>query len=215
MLVAAFAALSLLGSTAWAENDKAGDFDYYVMALSWTPSWCASEGDGRGSDQCEPNKGYGFTLHGLWPQHERGWPDYCRTDKPDPSRRQTNAMTDIMGSGGLAWHQWKKHGRCSGLSARDYLALSRRAYETIERPEVLRHLKTQIKVDPDVIEQAFIEANPDLASDGVTVTCRDGRISEVRICLTKALSPRSCGVDTRRDCGYSAEFSPLRRRVDR
>ena len=37
-------------------------------------------------------------------------------------------MADIMGSGGSAWHQWKKHGRCSGLSPDDFFALSREAY---------------------------------------------------------------------------------------
>jgi hypothetical protein len=105
-------ALIALAAPAQAENDRAGVFDYYVLALSWSPSWCALEGDAREAAQCAPGKGLGFTLHGLWPQHERGWPDYCRSDKSDPSRRQSGAMADIMGDGGLAWHQWKKHGRC-------------------------------------------------------------------------------------------------------
>jgi ribonuclease T2 len=204
-------ALIALAAPAQAENDRAGVFDYYVLALSWSPSWCALEGDAREAAQCAPGKGLGFTLHGLWPQHERGWPDYCRSDKSDPSRRQSGAMADIMGDGGLAWHQWKKHGRCSGLSAEAYFDLSRRAYASVVLPPVLSKLAEPIRVDPKVIERAFLEVNPDMAADGVTVTCKQGRISEVRICLTKSLEPRACGVDTLSDCAYPADISPIRR----
>ena len=127
-----------LAAAARAEGERAGDFDYYVLALSWTPSWCALEGDARGSAQCDAGQGYGFTLHGLWPQYDEGWPSFCPTAERAPSRAMTGAMTDIMGSSGLAWHQWRKHGTCTGLSAEDYFRLSRLAYESITRPELLR-----------------------------------------------------------------------------
>ncbi|MEL7275780.1 MAG: ribonuclease T, partial [Pseudomonadota bacterium] len=100
--------LLLLLAALPARSDSAGEFDYYVLALSWSPSWCAAEGDARGADQCDPRHDHGFILHGLWPQYESGYPEYCRSSLRDPSRRQTGAMEDIMGSGGLAWHQWKK-----------------------------------------------------------------------------------------------------------
>ena len=51
-----------------------------------------------------------------------------------------------------------------------------------------------------VVEEAFLETNPQLARDQITITCTDGRIQEVRICLDKDLSPRRCGTDTIRDC---------------
>ena len=92
---------------ALAENDKAGDFDYYVMALSWSPNWCEIEGDSKNSDQCDARHDHGWILHGLWPQYHRGFPSNCNTPERSPSRSQTNAMADIMGTGGLAWHQWK------------------------------------------------------------------------------------------------------------
>ena len=98
-----FRALVLLMFTtlpAMADGERAGKFDYYVMALSWTPNWCALEGDRKKSDQCDDDTGFGFTLHGLWPQFNVGWPSYCRGTARAPSRRQTNAMTDIMGAGG-------------------------------------------------------------------------------------------------------------------
>ena len=110
-------ALSFTAAAPAVAQDRAGEFDYYVLALSWSPSWCATQGRGRDEPQCEPRRRTGFVVHGLWPQYERGWPDHCATDERDPSRRESQAMADVMGSGGLAWYQWQKHGRCSGLVA--------------------------------------------------------------------------------------------------
>lgn len=210
-LIRAFAALLALSAAASAEGERPGDFDYYVMALSWNASWCKREGDARGADQCDPKHDHGFTLHGLWPQSEQGWPSYCRTSKRDPSRRQSGEMADIMGSGGLAWYQWKKHGRCSGLSGTDYYRLSRLAYDSVTRPPILRQLPRDMDLPPKVIEDAFLEANPDLDPDGVTVACRDGYIAEVRICLTRDLAPRRCSPEARRDCSVrTAEMPKMR-----
>src|SRR6476661_2195277 len=102
------AALALMTLAAPLRAQVAGDFDYYVLSLSWSPNWCATEGE-AGDAQCEPGAGYGWILHGLWPQYEEGWPDDCDTAARDPSRRDTAMMSDIMGSGGLAWHAWQKH----------------------------------------------------------------------------------------------------------
>ncbi len=190
---------------------RAGEFDYYVLALSWNAAWCAAEGDARDAAQCEPGRSIGFILHGLWPQYENGWPEYCETAQPDPSRAETAAMADIMGSGGLAWHQWKKHGRCSGLDPTAYFALARAAWQAIERPAALRRISTPRRLAPGAIEQAFLEANPGLGPEGVTVTCKDRRFREVRICLTKELVPRPCTGRAARDCAIGAPlFAPMR-----
>ncbi|PZQ97913.1 MAG: ribonuclease T [Cereibacter sphaeroides] len=192
--------LSPLAGPVRADGQRAGDFDYYVLSLGWSPNWCAREGDARRDDQCDPRHNFGFTLHGLWPQYETGYPSYCRTAARDPSRGESAAMADISGSGGLSWYQWKKHGRCSGLSARDYFALSRQAYDSMKMPDVFQRLNRDITLPASVVEDAFIEANPGLARDQITVTCADGMIQEVRICLTTDLTPRRCGPDVIRDC---------------
>ncbi len=204
-------ALALTAGPSAAEGERAGDFDYYVMALSWTPSWCAIEGDARGSDQCDADTGFGWTLHGLWPQYESGWPSYCLTNHRNPSRSDTAAQTDLFGSGGLAWHQWNKHGRCAGVSSGSYYELSRQAYDSINRPEIFRKLDKTYRLPIRVVEEAFIKANPDLAPDMITLSCRDGYVQEARICLTKDLELRSCGRDVRRDCTMTdAQMDPLR-----
>lgn len=192
-------------------GDKPGVFDYYVLALSWSPTWCALEGDARRAPQCRSSKDYGWVLHGLWPQYERGYPEHCQTTARAPSRRQTAEMADIMGSSGLAWYQWKKHGSCSGLSSADYYALARKAFESIQRPQILRRLDRPVTLKATVIETAFLEANRQLSRDMITITCRQGRIQEARICLSKSLEPRRCGSDVRRDCTLpNALLDPVR-----
>ena len=194
-----------------AQDDRAGVFDYYVLALSWSPTWCALEGDARGSPQCDASRDLGWVLHGLWPQYHRGWPSNCRTTEPQPSRAMTATMADIMGTSGLAWYQWQKHGRCSGLSARDYFALSRRAYEAVNRPAILRQLDKPVRLPARVIEQAFLESNPAWEPDMLTITCKDGRIQEARLCLSKDLRPVPCGRDVVQDCTLgNALFDPVR-----
>ena len=164
--------LIIMAGALRADGEKAGEFDYYVLALSWTPTWCALEGDARGSEQCDASKDFGWTLHGLWPQFHQGWPSYCNTIERQPSRSMTNGMSDIMGTSGLAWHQWKKHGTCSGLSARDYYALSREAYGKINRPALFRKLKEPVKVPAKVIEEDFLKENPSLKANTLTITCK-------------------------------------------
>ncbi|WP_420569325.1 ribonuclease T2 family protein [Thalassovita sp.] len=211
-----FVSLALLfvlsfATPARAEGEKSGQFDYYVLALSWSPNWCAVEGDKRGSPQCDDRHDYGWVLHGLWPQYHRGWPSFCRTLEPQPTRSMTEDMTDIMGSSGLAWYQWKKHGTCSGLTASQYYELSRRAYKQVNRPQIFRKLSKPVKIRPSVVEAAFLKENPGWTPDMLTITCREGHIQEARLCLSKSLQPVPCGQDVVRDCKRTdALFTPVR-----
>lgn len=200
--------LTTVAAFGMATTATAQDFDYYVMSLSWSPSFCEIEGDAKNSEQCDPKFDYGWTLHGLWPQYHQGWPSFCQTLERAPSRQMTNSMTDIMGTSGLAWHQWKKHGSCSGLSASDYYETSRKAYDSIVRPAVFKKLDKRVKVPASVIEEAFLKANPTLEKDMVTVTCRDSYIQEVRVCLSKDLEPVPCGRDVIKDCTLDNAILP-------
>ena len=196
----------VLPTCSWAD-----DFDYYVLSLSWSASFCDIEGDAKRSKQFDADMDYKWILHGLWPQYHQGWPDYCKTNERPPSRAMTQAMTDIMGTSGLAWHQWKKHGTCSGLSAADYFATSREAYGQIVQPTVLNPLDELVRVPASVIEEAFIKANPQFQRDMITITCKQGYIQEARVCLSKRLEPVPCGRDVIRDCTLTnALFPPSR-----
>jgi len=206
LLFLLFSATAVMG-----QSHRAGEFDYYVLSLSWSPTWCAIEGDDRNSPQCSADADHGWVLHGLWPQYTRGFPSNCQSAERPPSRALTAEMADIMGTSGLAWYQWKKHGTCTGLAAADYYALAREAYENVVRPEVFRKLSKPVKVPAKVVEEAFLKANPDWEADMLTITCRDGRIQEARLCLTKNLTPVPCGRDVVRDCRMKdALFDPIR-----
>jgi ribonuclease T2 len=203
--------MSLIPALAAAKGEKAGEFDYYVVALSWSPNWCALEGDARNSPQCDASEDHGWILHGLWPQFNRGYPSFCRTSYRMPSKSMTRDMSDIMGTGGLAWHQWRKHGVCTGLSPEDYYALSREVYARINRPAVFRKLDRDVKLPASVVEEAFLKANLDLDADGITITCKQGHIQEARICMSRDLELVTCGRDVIRDCKMEdALFTPVR-----
>jgi ribonuclease T2 len=194
-----------------AEGERAGDFDYYVLSLSWSAAWCALEGDGRDDPQCDPGRGLTFVLHGLWPQYETGWPAFCRTVERDPTRAETAAMADLMGGAGPAFYQWKKHGRCSGLSAPDFYNTARKAFATVTIPDLFQDVSRPLTLPASVIEDAFLDANPALKGDQITITCKNGLIQEARICLTRDLGFRRCGDDVIRDCRLrDAVLEPVR-----
>ena len=201
----------LMAASPLRAQDRAGVFDYYVLSLSWSPNWCALEGDDRGSPQCDADRDFGWVLHGLWPQYERGWPQDCFSTFAPPSRDMTADMADIMGTSGLAWYQWNKHGSCSGLSPSDFYDLARKAYESVVRPPVLRQLDRTFSIPASIIEEAFVQSNPQMSPDQITITCRQGYIQEARICLTRDLELRQCGEDVIRDCSLpDALFAPVR-----
>lgn len=176
-------------------------FDYYVLALSWSPSYCAVEGPRANRQQCASNRPYGFVVHGLWPQYERGYPQDCDTSQPrDVPFGQAKQLSDIMPSTGLVVHEWRKHGSCTGLTQKDYFSVMRRAAERVSVPPAYRQPTPRAPVNPLTLEQAFISANPGLEKDGIAVTCDSDYLREVRVCLTKDLSFRPCPEVERSTC---------------
>ena len=74
-----------------------GQFDFYVLSLSWSPSFCEAAGE-RGTppqQQCGARP-YSFVVHGLWPQYERGFPEFCQVPAPRLDRATVSSMLDLM-----------------------------------------------------------------------------------------------------------------------
>jgi ribonuclease T2 len=182
-------------------RNQPGRFDFYVLSLSWSPSFCKeSEERGRPSnDQCR-GRPYSFVVHGLWPQYERGFPRDCQVPAPRLSRELTTSMLDLMPAPGLIYHEWDQHGTCSGLEAQAYFDLIRKARETVKIPESYAAPKTTLTVAPDEVEEAFVKSNPGLSRAAISVTCGSTRLSEVRICMSKDLKFRDCDEIDRRAC---------------
>ncbi|WP_416796111.1 ribonuclease T2 family protein [Ciceribacter azotifigens] len=172
---------------------KPSGFDFYVLALSWSPTFCASAKASSNRDQCGEGKRYGLVVHGLWPQNERGYPENCPTDQPRRvPEKLGRTLFDIMPSMGLIGHQWRKHGTCSGLAQADYFALTRAAYERVRIPDSLRNAERATTVDVDAIETQFTRANAGMTRQALAVTCERGKLSEIRVCLTPQLAFRDC-----------------------
>ena len=180
-----------------------GEFDFYVLALSWSPSFCeaASERGNSGRSQqiqCEPP--FSFVVHGLWPQYERGFPEYCQRPSPRLDRNIMTSMLDLMPAPGLIFNEWDKHGTCSGLGARAYFENIRKARAAVKIPEEFLQLSEPKTIAPSALEEAFIKVNPGLSSSAISVVCSSRRLSEVRVCMSKDLQFRACEEIDRRAC---------------
>ena len=186
-----------------------GTFDFYVLALSWSPGYCETTGEGRGSSQCGSGRRLGFVVHGLWPQYERGFPSNCGADRFLP-RAALDEAEGVFPDERLARYEWRQHGTCSGLGPVEYFKAVRRARDQVRIPEALRELTRDSETTPQAIERAFTEANPGLRSDMMAVQCRRNALQEVRICLTRDLREfRPCREVDRRAC----RFGPIRVRA--
>ncbi|WP_235890773.1 ribonuclease T2 [Pararhizobium mangrovi] len=178
---------------ALADGEAPGTFAFYVLALSWAPSYCRDAGRDASPRECGPHTGYGFVVHGLWPQNEHGYPAFCPTTLPDHvPKTLAERMTDLTPDVALIEHEWRKHGTCTGLDQQAYFALVRKARANVAIPRAFASPAPARSADPANVEAAFRMANPGLPSTGIAVTCRNARLSEVRICLTWSLAFRAC-----------------------
>ncbi len=183
-------------------------FDHYVLALSWSPTYCETEATDRDRLQCGSGRPFAFVAHGLWPEEIDGRdPEFCDAEARVPASL-IDGMLDIMPAPGLIGHQWRKHGSCTGLSMADYFATLRRAYLSIDVPDAYERLSTFETVAPAEVIRRFALANPAIVRDGIAVTCRGNRLAEVRVCLSKTLEPIACPEMARRSCRRDSVVMP-------
>ena len=193
------AALGLLPLSAAADGTS-GQFDFYVLALSWSPSYCRSAGPSADQAQCGPDAKSDFIVHGLWPQNEHGYPESCSTKEPLRVPYSLAATLSDLMPARLVFTEWRRHGTCTGLTQSDYLALIRSARARIAIPRSLADPAQETQVAAHEIEDAFTAANPGLSSRGIAVSCKDESLAEVRVCLTKSLDFRRCAEVDERGC---------------
>jgi ribonuclease T2 len=184
--------------------NQAGQFDFYVLSLSWSPSFCAAAAE-RAPGQAPPaaecgTHAYSFIVHGLWPQYENGFPQDCQVPAPRLDRTMISAMLDLMPAPQLIFSAWDRHGTCSGLSSRVYFDTLRRARAQVTIPAEYLDLQQPLNIRPAAVRDAFIKANPGLASGDIAVSCDNERLTEVRLCLSKELKFRACPDVVARSC---------------
>ncbi|HEY4821248.1 MAG TPA: ribonuclease T2 [Xanthobacteraceae bacterium] len=207
--IAAFAALFLAlnigcSSAQDRRQNEPGQFDFYVLSLSWSPSFCdaATERspERAARDQQCGERPFSFVVHGLWPQYEKGFPEFCQNPAPRLDRNIVSSMLDMMPSPRLIFHEWDRHGVCSGLPARGYFDTVRKARATVKIPPAYLDLAEPKTVSPSEVEEAFVAANPGLTHEAIAIGCDSKRLNEVRICLSKDLKFRNCAEVDRRAC---------------
>jgi ribonuclease T2 len=211
--VAALLALTVIPGLAQdRRQNEPGQFDFYVLSLSWSPSFCdavterSAESAAR-QPECG-DKPYAFIVRGLWPQYEKGFPEYCQNPAPRLDRNVVSSMIDLMPSPRLIFREWDRHGVCSGLPARAYFETMRKARAMVKIPEDYLDLKQPRTVTPGEVEDAFLAVNPGLTHDAIAVGCDAKRLNEVRICLSKDLKFRDCAEVDQRACRRDQVLMP-------
>jgi len=164
-----------------------GTFDYYVLSMSWVPGFCAT----NKSDPGECSKGFGFALHGLWPEFKGGsYPTGCSSVALSAADEQQ--FGGIYASQSLIEHEWPKHGTCSGLPPAQFFNLSASDFHRVVIPPDYQQPVAIRSADAGKLKQALLAANAGMPASGIRTVANHGVVTEVDICLTKAGGFQSC-----------------------
>lgn len=192
------------------DKGVSGQFDYYVLSLSWSPTWCAGKSAKADGEQCGGPRHYGFVVHGLWPQYAKGgFPAQCAAPQPVPSG-VVDDMLPLMPSRKLIQHEWSRHGTCDGSDPAAYFDRTRQAYDKLRIPKLFQAPELPQALSVEQVEKLFIAANPGLERRSMAVVCRGNQAAEVRLCLDRDLNFRACARDVRPRCKGMAHFPAAR-----
>ena len=184
------------------QTGQPGVFDYYLLALSWSPEFCHTHPT---KPECGSGR-FGFVVHGMWPQYENGYPENCSTA---PGLADPSSMTDIMPDASLVAHEWTTHGTCSGLDADAYFKLVRQAFDSVKVPSQLNVPIQMFSITPQNLKEEFVAANPRLKAEDLAVGCGNNYLTGVSVCFDKQLAPHAC--EGLRDCrANSIRVAPVR-----
>jgi ribonuclease T2 len=180
-----------------AESASPGEFDYYLLSLSWSPDYCATHPTAQ---ECGGVKKFAFIAHGLWPeQNNGGYPENCGGPAFDPSQLPPG-LDAVIPNVTLEQHEWQTHGTCSGLSENQFFTALENAFHEIQIPLPYQQPPSAVRVAPATLKQQFQTANPAIPLTGFSVQCSGSYLSEVRVCLDKGLKGRPCGSGVRDSC---------------
>jgi ribonuclease T2 len=173
------------------DNPEADDrFDFYAYSMSYQPEFC-KENNEKFVGCHNPSEDWEgqLTIHGLWPNRDDGtWPSDCSNEKLDTTLLQTlsddlaqkwpNVKASSTSPGHEAFwaHEWSKHGTCSGLSQQDYFMTALDLL--LPTPSIVRENYGSV-VKREDLEKGY------LGSDMSVFVCKNGYLSEVRVCFEK------------------------------
>ncbi|PMN94832.1 ribonuclease T2 family protein [Enterovibrio norvegicus] len=180
----------------------AGQFDYYKLALSYSPEFCLVKG--KNQPQCSRE----WIVHGLWPQYNKGYPGNCDVPPNMVDSINKKEIFAFMPSDYLISHEWKKHGTCSGLSRSEYYDFTGQLWDSLSLPDL-----SSGKFSQDEIRQAVIDKNPRLEANMIELACDEGSgpkntLDEIRICFSKEGIAEAC-TEMERSCGKNVKVRAL------
>lgn len=164
----------------------------YTLALSWTPEFCRfREDQRRHARQCSGRAGrFGLTVHGLWPDSGRSWPQWCSTARPAAADVRANLC--ISPDAALIARQWAKHGSCMTRKPATYLKVTRILYNGLRWPDFVR-ISREDGLTAGTIRTRFADANPGWSEQAIGIHLdRKGWLEEIRLCYDRRFMPKPC-----------------------
>lgn len=176
-------------------RDKLGqnltNVDYYMLSLSWSPSFCEEQKRKNGGDvpkhlqfQCNQAAQFGWVIHGLWPQSASArsagdHPRFCQGDLPPVSEALIKKYLPDSPGASLLQGQWEKHGSCAFHSAESYFAKQSELFHGLNLPANEFSRKE--------LFQWMKKFNPQLKNVRL-----ESRGNELYICYDKQWNPTDC-----------------------
>ena len=163
----------------------------YMLALTWSPQYCAGRENARSArTQCRDNR-FGFVLHGLWPNGAgQRHPRYCAPAQAlnVATVRRHLCMTP---SPDLLQHEWAAHGVCGWRTPDAYFGQAAVLWNGVKKPSL--GFANSRQTTAGDIRRAFVAANPQLRPNGIYVKVAKGNwLEDVRICYDLRFRPAAC-----------------------
>ncbi len=180
-----------------------GDFDYFILALSWSPDYCSA--NSSDAQQCAVGRKLGFVLHGLWPEYSQGYPSSCSNQTlPAGVKAQ---FPGLFPNDALYTHEWETHGTCSGLSPFLYFTLAKQIKDSIRIPADFQAPQAPFRTGTNQMKQQFAGTNPGLGGSSMAVFCSgSGRfLSALYVCFSKKGEPTACSAEVQKDASKSCQ----------
>ncbi len=91
-------------------QNEPGQLDFYLLALSWSQSYCeaAERSPARAPNQQCSGRPFSFAVHVLCPQYEQRFPSSCQVPAPRLARASVGSMLNLMPSPRLIFHEWHR-----------------------------------------------------------------------------------------------------------
>jgi ribonuclease T2 len=192
-----------------ARNNAPGQFDFYVLSLLWSPSICqATKAYLEKPRLCSSGQMSSFFVEGLWPQYERGFPEFCQKAAPMLSRKVVDGLLDIMPDPELIVHEWERHGTCTASSPNEFFANVRRASALVKIPDEYRKPNNTLVATSAEIKGSFVRANDGLSSDAIVLACDRERLRGIELCISRDFTFRSCSELIRQNCPIDSIVIP-------